>query len=70
MALDFEKSEIVVFHRASRAHFAALLMRLRLPLIVPSIGNVQVLTVVPHQAGAAHTQPVEIGFGQAAYVEP
>ena len=57
-------------HRARRAHFAALVMWLRLALIVPSIGDIGVLTVVPNQACAGHPQAVEVGLGQIADIEP
>ncbi len=46
-------------------------MRLRLALIVPSVGNIGVgLSVGKYQAGAGHAQPVEISFGEIADIEP
>src|SRR5436305_297214 len=45
-------------------------MRLRLALIVPSVGNVGVGIVLgPHQARAGHSQPVEVSLGQIADIE-
>ena len=57
-------------HRACRAHFAALVVFLRLALIVPAIGEIGGEIVTPHQARAGHPQPVEIRLGQIADVEP
>ncbi len=45
-------------------------MWLRLTLIVPAIGNICVLTVTPHKACSGHPQPVEVGVGQIADIEP
>src|ERR1700733_7955571 len=46
-------------------------MWLRLVLIVPSIRNVGVLTVVmPNQACAGHPQTVEVGLRQIADIKP
>src|SRR5271170_7081833 len=45
-------------------------MWLRLALIVPAIGDIGVETVMPHQASTSHAQPVEIGLGQIAHIEP
>src|ERR1035438_2407672 len=44
-------------------------MLLRLALIVPSIRDVGILTVTPHQACAGHPQTIEVGLGQIADVE-
>src|SRR5580700_12284440 len=45
-------------------------MRLRLALIVPAIGDIGVETVTPYQAGPGHPQPLEIGLGQIAEIDP
>src|SRR5580698_5723419 len=45
-------------------------MRLRLALIVPSIGNIGILTVMPHQTCAGHSEPIEVGLRQIADIEP
>src|ERR1700684_2096001 len=42
----------------------------RLALIVPSIGDVRVLTGTPGQTCPVHTQTVEVGFSQIANVQP
>src|ERR1035441_2427575 len=44
-------------------------MWLRLTLIVPSFGDVGILTVTPHQACAGHPQTIEVGLGQIADIE-
>src|ERR1700722_14527254 len=44
-------------------------MWLRLALIVPSIGDIGVLTVMPHQACAGHPQTVEVGLGQVSDIQ-
>jgi hypothetical protein len=44
-------------------------MWLRLSLIVPAIGDIGVKTVMPHQAGAGHPQPVEVSLSQIADIE-
>src|ERR1035438_10559687 len=45
-------------------------MCLWLALIVPPIGDISFGTVMPHQACAGHPQPVEVGLGQIADIEP
>ena len=45
-------------------------MFLRLALIVSAIGEIGRETVTPDQAWAGHAQPVEIGLGQIADIEP
>src|ERR1700684_1126849 len=45
-------------------------MCLRLALIVPTFGDIGVETVMPNQACAGHAQPVEVGPGQIADIEP
>ncbi len=57
-------------HRARRAHLAALVVFLRLALIVPAIGEICGEILAPRQACAGHAQPVEIGLGQIADIEP
>src|SRR5580700_8767802 len=44
-------------------------MWLRLALVVPSIGHVSIFAVSPNQACAEHSQAVEVGLGQIAYIE-
>jgi hypothetical protein len=44
-------------------------MFLRLAPIVPAISEIAGEIVTPDQACACHAQPVEIGFGQIAYIE-
>ena len=61
-AVNFDRSEMVVFIEPAARTLLALVMRLRLALIVPAIGDVGVLTVVPHQACAGHAQTVEVGL--------
>src|SRR5579859_803991 len=45
-------------------------MLLRLTLIIPSIGEIRGEIRAPYQAGAGHAQPVEIGIGQIAHIQP
>jgi hypothetical protein len=45
-------------------------MWLRLALIVPSIGDVGVLTVMPNQACAGHPKTVGVDLGQIADIKP
>src|SRR5580692_6616797 len=56
-------------HRACGAHFAALVVWLRLTLIIPSVRDIGVLPIGKHQAGASHTQAVEICFSEIADIQ-
>src|ERR1700744_617226 len=68
-AVNFERVGDRGIHGTGRANLAALVMWLRLVLIVPSIGDIRILTVMPHQACAGHPQMIELGFSQISDIQ-
>src|SRR5580692_1474896 len=45
-------------------------MCLRLALVVPTIVDIRLKSVMPNQACAGHAEPVEVRLGQVADIEP
>src|SRR5436305_13476401 len=56
-------------HRTRRSYLAALIVLLRLPLIVPTIGEIASKIAAPCKAGTLHAKPVEIGLGQTSHIK-
>ena len=57
-------------HRPGCTHLTALVMFLRLPLIIPTVGQIGSEIITPNQARAPHALPLENGLCQIADVFP